>query len=517
MHKLFKGLLVTGLILAMSTMLAGCGGGSSNSSSSSSSGSDRVLYERALGDVPTFDPFATSDVTTQRAHYQIFESLFYVTKDGKYEPAICSKYEINKAGDQITFTIRDGVKFHNGATVTPEDVAFSLNTAIKSKYTTKVTSAMKSATVKDGKVVLTLKYPFKPIIGCLTSSNTAIVPKAVYEKDPKAFASKPIGTGPYKLDSVKKGETFTFIAFKDYWRGEAKIKKVVDKVIKDDTSALMAIESGDLQLMQPAQDYSDRKALKENSKLTYYEAPQACFFDIGFNCSKGRFTNKKLRQAVAYAVDKKDLIAGAVNGMAKVSEAAIVTICPQAPKDFKGTEFNLEKAKQLMAEAGYADGLTVTMRVIGAANYTKPAEVLQAQLKKIGIDLKIETMERAAWFDKVYSGGDYEITYYAHPIVVADADFCTYPYFHSSQADGKGSNFYNYKNPELDKILEQARVAANETDRAALYKQVAEIVRDDAVCVPTYEGFRTMAASNDLVGVYADPFLMYYKFNYSWK
>lgn len=511
-------ILLAGLSVIMLASLTGCGGsGGGRKQSAGGGGKDRILYERALGDASTYDPFGTSDVTTQRAHYQIFEGLFTVTKDGKYEPAVCEKYEFNKAGDQITFTIRKGMKFHDGTTVTPDDVAFSLNTAIKSKYTTKVSSAMQSASVKDGKVILKLKYPFKPVLGCLASSSMSIVPKATYEKDPKGFASRPIGSGPYKLDSVKKGETFTLKAFKDYWRGEAKIKTVVNKVIKDDTAALMAVESGELQLMQPAQDYSDRKALKENKNITYYEAPQACFFDIGFNCEKGRFTNKKLRQAVAYAVDKKDLIAGAVNGMGKEAKACIVTICPQAPKDFKGTEFNLEKAKKLMAEAGYPNGLSVTMKIIGANNYTKPAEVLQAQLKKIGIDLKIEPMDRAAWFDKVYGGGDYEITYYAHPIVVADADFCTYPYFHSSQADGKGSNFYNYKNPALDAILEKARVSADEAERAKLYRQVAEIVQEEAVCVPTYEGYRTMAASNDLQGVYADPFLMYYKYNYSWK
>jgi len=269
--------------------------------------------------------------------------------------------------------------------------------------------------------------------------------------------------------------------------------------------------------MQPSQDYSDRKALKENKKVTYYEAPQAVFFDIGFNCEKGRFANKKLRMAVAMAVDKNDLIAGAINGMGTPVDAAIVPLCPQYPKNFKGTEYNVEAAKKLLAEAGYPDGLTVTMRVIAATNYTKPAEVLQAQLKKIGINMEIETMERAAWFEKVYNGGDYEITYYAHPIPVADADFCTYSFFHSSEADGNGNNFYNYKNPAMDALLEQARASQDEDQRADLYKKIAEMVRDEAICVPTYAGYRTMAAVNDLQGVYADSFLRYYKYDYSWK
>jgi len=514
MRKTIKILMAICLMLTVSLFFTACG---SDTKSSGKSDQNRILYERALSDVPTYDPFASNDVTTQRTHYQIFDTLITQTKDGKYEPSACSKFEMNKAGDEIIFTIREGMKFHNGQKVTPEDVVFSLNTAIKSKYTSKVTSTMKEAYLKDGKVVLKLKYPFKPIIGCLASCNLAIVPKDVYEKDPKGFAQKPIGSGPYMLDGVKKGETITLKAFKDYWRGEAKIKTVVQKVIKDNTAALMALESGGLDLMQPSQDYSDRKALKENKKVTYYEAPQAVFFDIGFNCEKGRFANKKLRMAVAMAVDKNDLIAGAINGMGTPVDAAIVPLCPQYPKNFKGTEYNVEAAKKFLAEAGYPDGLTVTMRVIAATNYTKPAEVLQAQLKKIGINMEIETMERAAWFEKVYNGGDYEITYYAHPIPVADADFCTYSFFHSSEADGNGNNFYNYKNPAMDALLEQARASQDEDQRADLYKKIAEMVRDEAICVPTYAGYRTMAAVNDLQGVYADSFLRYYKYDYSWK
>ena len=514
MKRVKGNFIVICFMVIVSLVLTACG---SDTKSSEKGDPNRILYERALSDVATYDPFASNDINTQRTHYQIFDTLIIETKEGKFEPLACSSYEMNSAGDEITFTIREGMKFHNGAAVTPEDVAFSLNTAIKSKFTSKVTSTMKEAVVQDGKVILKLKYPFKPVIGCLASSNLSIVPKDVYEKDPEGFAQKPVGSGPYMLGEVKKGETITLNAFKDYWRGEAKIKTVVQKVIKDNSAALMALESGGLDLMQPSQDYSDRKALMENKNITYYEAPQAVFFDIGFNTEKGKFTDKRLRMAIAMAVDKNDLIAGAINGMGKPVDAAIVPLCPQYPKDFKGTEYNIEAAKKLLAEAGYSDGLTVTMRIIGATNYSKPAEILQAQLKKIGVDLKIETMERAAWFEKVYNGGDYEITYYAHPIPVADADFCTYAFFHSSQANGNGNNFYNYKNPEMDALLEKSRASQDESERTELYKKIAELVRDEAVCIPTYAGYRTMAAVNELNGVYADPFMRYYKYEYSWK
>jgi peptide/nickel transport system substrate-binding protein len=498
------------------SLLVACAALSSYGQSAAKKNVRQDINVRMLANVATFDPFKSSDVADQKTHYQIFDSLLYETKEGTYQPAICTDYSFNKAGDVITFTIRKGVKFHNGSTVTPQDVAFSLNTAIASSFASKATSVMKSAEVKGDKVVLTLKYPFGPILGCLVSSSCSIVPKAVYEADPAGFAKNPVGSGPFTLGEIRRGETITLNAFPDYWRGAPAIKKIVNKIIPDNTAALMALESGEIDVMQPSQDYSDRQALLDNPKVTYYEAPQAVFFDIGFNCSKGVFTDKRLRQAVAYAIDKEDLILGAVNGMATPVEAAIVPMCSQYPKEFKAFGYDLAKAKALLAEAGYPKGLKLTMRIIGATNYTKPAEVIQAQLKKIGIELKIESMERATWFDKVYNGGEYEITYYAHSISVADADFCTYPFFHSSQADGKGSNFYNYKNPDLDKLLESARSITDETVRKKLYKQVAELVRDEAVCVPCYTGYRTYAAVKELKGVYADSMQRYYMYGYHW-
>ena len=125
-------------------------------------------------------------------------------------------------------------------------------------------------------------------------------------------------------------------------------------------------------------------------------------------------------------------------------------------------------------------------------------------------------MERGTWFDVVYGGGNFEITFYATPISVADADFCTYPYLHSSETNGKGNNYMGVKNPELDKYLEEGRLSSDKNARNAAYLKVCEIVRDESIYIPCYTGKRTMAAVKDLKGVYADPMMRYYKYNYSW-
>lgn len=515
-------------LVAASMLLASCGGGSSSStapsgsegeqpsaSGTTASAKDTVTW-RTVADQKTFDPYKTTDLNDWKQHYQVFDSLFREEPDGSYVPALCTDYEFNEDGTEITFTIREGVKFHNGDVMTADDVVFSLNTAIASSFTSKFTSVMQEATKVDDKTVkLTLKHAYLPIIGCLVSSCTSIVPQKVYEADPDGFGQNPVGTGPYVLKEVKSGEKIVFEAFPDYYRGEAPIKNMVVRIIKDDSSALMSFESGELDVLQPAQDYSDRDQIMANPNLEYYEAPQACTFLVAFNNAKGVFADKRMREAVARAINKEDLILGAVNGMADPTEEGITPLCPQAPKDFQGLEYDLEKAKALVAEAGYPDGVDVTMRVIGAANYTKPAEILQAQLKEIGINVKVEPMERQSWFDLAYAKGDFEITFYAHAINVLDADFCTYPFLHSSEANG-GNNYMGINIPELDELLEKARLSSDEEERNELYLRVCEIIRDESLFVPCYTGKRTIAAVKDLKGMYADPMMRYYNYNYSW-
>lgn len=132
------------------------------------------------------------------------------------------------------------------------------------------------------------------------------------------------------------------------------------------------------------------------------------------------------------------------------------------------------------------------------------------------MNIKIEPMERASWFDLAFAKGQFDITFYAHAISVVDADFCTYPFLHSSEADGKGNNYMGIKDPVLDSFLEKARYSLDEEKRNEYYLKVCEIIRDDSLFVPCYTGKRTMAAVKNLKGVYADPMMRYYTYNYSW-
>ena len=207
---------------------------------------------------------------------------------------------------------------------------------------------------------------------------------------------------------------------------------------------------------------------------------------------------------------------GAVNGMASPVYAAMVPVVKgYYPEDFEGQEYNPEKAKQILVEAGYPNGFTTKMKVIGAENYTKPAEIIQEQLRQVGITLEVEPMERGAWFADVYNGGNSEIMFHAITASVLDPDSPVYSFFHSSAADGKG-NFFNVKDPELDKFIDAGRSTFDPEERAKIYTKFYEMVRDKAIMVPLYSGFRTQAANKDLKGIQADPMMKYMIYNYSW-
>lgn len=512
---------IVSMILIVSMVITGCGENATNKNSdqtSSSTTADKnTIITRLISDVATFDPVKTNDINVQMVHYQIYEGLVREEQDHSLVPALAESWEFSEDGTEITFNLRQGVKFHNGDLMNVDDVVFSLNRAIASPFTSKITSTMVEATKVDDKtVVLKLKHPYAAILGCLAASNASIVPKNVVEADEEGFGKNPVGAGPYMLKEYVNGDKVVLEAFPDYYRGEAKIKSATMKLITDTSTALVALEKNELDMMTPSQAYTDRQAIIDNENLTYHEADQACYFLIGFNNQKGIFTEKKLREAVSYAIDKESLILGAINGVGIQVDAAMVPLCKEYPQDFEGYEYNVEKAKQLIAEAGYPDGFTVKMKIISAENYTKPAEIIQEQLRQVGITLEIEKMERGAWFSDVFNGGDFEITYYAVPIVVIDPDFATYSTFHSSMINGKG-NFNNVSNPELDKLLEKGRASQDDAERAEIYKKVVEIVRDESYIVPTYTGKRTQATNKNLKGVVADPMIKYYLYNYYWE
>ncbi len=536
--KKLKRVLALCLALAMVCGLAGCGGGGGETEGTQAAGEsggaaagetgtdsapntgdqtsarDSVIY--AWSNEPsTLDPHMTSDSTALGACYQMYDMLIREEKDGSLVPALCTEYSLSEDQMDITFTLREGVKFHNGDEMTADDVVFSLNRSIGSTYTTKMTSAFESCEkVDDTHVVLHLKFPYAAAIGCLSNANCAIVNQEVVEADENWALNNPVGTGPYKFKSWTTGVELQFEAFSDYFRGEAPIKNLTMRTITDTSALIIALENGEVDFVDTP-IVSARQSLMDNPNLRYDECEQACYYLIAFNNQEGYFTNEKVREAVSYAVDRETLIVGALDGNGSAVTSAMVPTCFCYDTEFEAHEYNVEKAKELMAEAGYPDGFTVSIPTMSGGTYGTPTEILQGMLGEIGINLEIEYMERGTWMSEVLTNNNYEITFWAVPITVNDPDLACYTTFHSDYINGSG-NFCNVVDEELDTLLEQGRGEMDETARAEIYNQVCEIVRDNSYLIPLYTGTRRIAHNVNLQGVNADPVLKYYVWEWYW-
>lgn len=476
---------------------------------------DDVIF--SISSEPTsLDPAQTKDTITYLAIFQMFDTLVREEPDGSLVPGLAESWEVNEDSTELTFKIRQGVKFHNGDTMTVEDVAYSINRAIASPATSAYTSTMdRMEVIDDEHVKLYLKEPYIAIISCLSNASLAIVSKRAVEEAGDDFARNPIGTGPYKYASWSQGERIIMERFDDYFRGPAPIKDLTFRIMPDKSTAAIALEKGEIDVLY-FPNTSDRKHLLSLPNVNYQEGMAATLWYVAFNCRDSVFANEKLRKAVCYALDRDAIIAAGADGLGMPMEGCIPANVKFYDPKFEGYEYDLEKAKQLMIEAGYADGLNITMKCNQSSQYAKPTEVIQAQLREIGINANIELMERAAYLEETQVRCDFELTFYVITNSISDPDYICTRRFHTKM-EGGGNNFTLHKIEGLDEIIDSARGDKNDVTRGEKYRKIAELIRDHAVIAPLYQGMTYIASNVNLKGVYTSPVERHYVYEYSWE
>lgn len=464
----------------------------------------------------TLDPHKTSGTgDPQVIQYQMYESLFREEKDGTIVPALAESYELAEDSTSITLNLRKDVFFHNDLPMTADDVVFSLNRAMETGYNSAYVGAIdKVEKINDYTVKLSLKYSYAPIITCLSTLSTAIVCKSYVEENGDDILTRnPMGTGPYMLKQWVSGDKLVYEAYPKYWRGEAKIKEASIVFISDNTAAAISLETGDIDVMTNLST-ADIPTIQDNPELQFVTGPAASQVLVSFNNASGKFADPRLREAVYLCIDRQEIVDVAADGYGEVQTAALDSVLPECPKNLPVPEKNVERAKELVAEAGYPDGLTVSMPTIDNGTYSKPATLLKEQLAPCGINIEIELMERAAWDDMVIYNTNYEIAIWALPITALDSDFCASK-FYSENCGGAG-NFSNCNNEEIDKLILQGRLLPLGEERTANYLKFCEAIRDNFVVCPIYTNMRSNAASVHLGGVYPSATLHMYMYDYYW-
>lgn len=504
-------IVVLSFVLILSMFMTGCGGEAQNTVSSGKK--DSLIYVLD-GEPKTLDPSKTADQLAYTVVYQVHDYLIDRLPDGTLKPGLAESWTYSNDGTEITFNIKENVKFHNGDILTAEDVAFSLNTAIQSPQTSRITSPMVSASViGENQVLLKLKHPFGAIEYCLANPQMGIVNKAEYEKDPEAYARHPIGTGSYKFVEWKTGNEIILKAFDDYYKEKAPIENITFRIMLDSDTALISLENGEVDYVFDVPNTGIQR-IKDNSNLKYYVADAASTCYIVLNNKHEILSNKKVRQAIAHAVDKDALIAGAVEGYGNPAETPISTSAFGFPKDFKNREFDLDKAKQLLTEAGYPDGFKIVFTATETLNFKRPGEILQDQLRKIGIELEIKDVEFSVYLDDVISGNNYEMAVTEQSTAYPDADHI-YSLYHSSMIN-VGRNFVQVENDKLDALLDAGRTSRDPEERKQIYADICELWIEECITVPTYSLQTDVAAHKDLKGIVAHSPSVYKIYYYSW-
>lgn len=504
--------------LAVAAALTGCGGQQTGASGSGVQGTGTAGAEAkdAIAVEISSDPsvlcggFAANS-TVNLVSDQVFDRLIESNGDGTYEPMLATEWKTDDNGKDIIFTLRDNVKFHNGETMTADDVVFSFNTIINGAYATTATSPMDHMEkVDDSHVKLVFKMVYGPAMEVTATSYMCVFPQAYYESDPNGFLRNPIGTGPYKFVEWVSGDHITLTRNDDYYGEKAAIRDVNFRVYLDSSVAAIALENGEIDVLtNPIQ--TDRSNLMNNDRLVYDETESAQVTWAFFNL-ESRFKDQRLREAFHYAIDRESVLQGAVEGVGAVANSMFPGFLPASYPEYEISHpYNPEKAKELLAEAGFADGMEITVKTRESASYYKPMEIMQAQLAQVGVTMNIEKMESSAWFNDVLRQSDFEFN-----MISTTLGFPDFDERYALVVTGQPQNFYKIADPDLDAAFDTNRSSTDRDERIAACHDMIRIMDENCLILPLFINMRSIAYQKGLEGIKANPYYSYKISTWSW-
>ncbi len=515
MRKSYALLLV--LLLTVSTVLFGCG------QSSGGSDSKTLIFGRG-GDSVALDPAAVTDGESFKVTKNIFETLVdFGQQDTTIHPGLAKEWDVSSDGLTYTFTLQEGVKFQDGTDFNADAVVTNFERwANGSKdefyYYASMFGGFKGdeghviqevKAVDETTVEFTLKRPQAPFLKNLAMSPFAIVsPKALDELGDKlGEAPTDAGTGPFKFVEWKRNDKIVLEKNEDYWNeGYPKLDQVIFKSIPENSARLNALISGEIDLADGINP-SDAAKVEAEEGLQIFERPSMNVGYLGLTTTREPFDDPKVRQALNYAIDRQAIVDAFFEGKAEVAKNPIPPVIGGYNDSIEAYEYNPEKAKELLAEAGHPDGFEMDLWAMPVPRPYMPdgqkvAEAIQSNLADVGIKAEIVTYEWATYLEKARNG-EADAFLLGWTGDNGDADNFLYVLL---DKDNIGSNNYTYySNDELHDILIEAQTEIDEEKRKELYMQAQEIIHEDAPWVPLAHSTPLLAGKKDIVNFYPHP------------
>lgn len=523
-----KRILLTAMFLSLT--LAACGGtgntetktessaageNAGTGSTENSSGSSKDTINLCLNQVvETLNPYTSSSIIDNQLFYQIYDTLFFFNDSGELEPRLAESWEVADDGRTYTIKLREDAKFHNGEPVTAEDAAWSLDYEFKTgPYTSKRNTVgnFESAEVVDD-------YTLK-IVSTDTSAtflNSVAQVGFILEKDAYLEAVEnetignewvPFGSGPYVVSSYNPDAEICLEAFEDYYRGKARISKVNYQILSDNNTITVAFEAGDLDLIVvPTARWA---AISADERYNNYLSPtnHTSFFHINIH-NNDALSNKLVRQALSYAIDRESMCIAAYDGIAQPAYSMFnadtvfggFTVEELEAAGAPTYAYDPEKAKSLLQEAGYGEGLHIgSILTINGSYWEKMATVFQSNLADVGVQVDIELADSAACrtrrkdhdFQLATTGTNY----------TPEASY-SMQYFRYLTDEQRAAGEYSeldVQNEELDAVLQKAINEQDSEKRRAYYLEFNCILQDEMYSIPTFHKAIPYAYQKDLV------------------
>ncbi|MCR4688200.1 MAG: ABC transporter substrate-binding protein [Saccharofermentans sp.] len=487
MTNMFKKVVSCVLSLAMVAGLASCKNETKDANNTAVVG---ITQEPS-----SFDPHTVVAAGDKELIFNIYEGLYKFDSTGTLNPCLATGVDISDDASVYTFTIREGVTFHNGDTLDAADVVYSLKRAaglLEGSDGTALVSELDSvASVEatdDGKVEVTLESGNSEMLSYFT---VGIIPEGYTDCE-----TAPCGTGPFKFESYTVAQSVVLVKNENYWQdGMPYLDSVTFKICADMDSGLLELQNGTIDIF-PYLDMNHAQQLDaEKFNIESNGSNMVQIFALNNNVEP--LDNPDVRRAINYAISRDNVIDITMGGAGE----ALTTAMSPAMGSYYDTSLDgfyaqdVERAKELLANAGYADGFELTVTV--PSNYlihVNTAVELASELSAIGITLTIEQVEWATWLEDVYAGRNYEST-----VIALTSDYAPYDVLQRYISDSS-DNFINYSNPDVDSILRQIPTISDDAEKTELYHEVLGLITEDAASCYLQDPTTLTAVSTRLEG-----------------
>ncbi len=439
---------------------------------------------------PNLDPTGGAAAAIDEVVYaNLFEGLTRIGPDGSVRPGLAASWDVAGDGKTYTFHLQPGVAFHDGSAFDAQDVIFSLDRARAADSTNaqkvlfegiETVEAIDPLTVR-----VTLKspdggFPFKMAWGDAVMVDQASI---------KDIATHPVGTGPFRLGEWKQGDHITLTAFDGYWGEKPALKSATFRFISDPTAAFAAIMAGDIDAFPIYPAPETLAQIQADPRFKVLVGTTEGETILAMNNARAPLDNIKLREAIAHAINRQDIIDGAMFGYGTAIGTHFAPHHPDYADLTAKSGYDPELSKKLLAEAGIQNP-TLRLALPPTPYARRGGEIIAAELRAVGIQTQITNMEWAQWLEQVYKNADYDLTIISH---VEPMDIGIY---------GRDKYYFNYQSPAFREVMAKLDAATDPAERSALLKQAQELIADDYVNAYLFQLAKTGVAKAEIEGLW---------------